>query len=66
MVRRRHRGPARPPAHEAPPYGFDPHIVSPGGPDGPDFALLRLDAWRIELAGAPPAEALPATVWRRR
>jgi hypothetical protein len=47
------------------PYGFDPAPMFPAGPRDPAFGLLRLDARRIELAGAlgdpPPAQ----TVWRR-
>ena len=53
-------------AADPPPYGFDPAPMFPEGPGGPAFGLLRLDARRIELAGAlgdpPPAQ----TVWRRR
>ena len=38
----------------APPYGFDPQPIWPGGPDGDDFVAIRLVARRIELFGAPP------------
>jgi hypothetical protein len=38
----------------APPYGFDPAPIWPGGPDGDDFIAIRLEARRIELFGAPP------------
>ena len=38
----------------APPYGFDPAPIWPGGPDRDDFVAIRLVARRIELFGAPP------------
>jgi hypothetical protein len=38
----------------APPYGFDPAPIWPGGPDGDDFVAIRLVARRVELFGAPP------------
>lgn len=50
-------------ACDEPPYGFDPAPMFPEGPRDPGFCLLRLDARRIELAGAPGATG-PA-VWRR-
>ncbi len=50
-------------AAEPPPYGFDPSPMFPAGHADPAFALLRLDAWRIELAGAPDPSA--GLVWRR-
>ena len=47
----------------APPYGFDPEPIWPGGPEGTDFVAIRLVARRIELFGAPPlvwkAAAMP-------
>jgi len=52
-------------AGDEPPDGFDPAAISPGGPDSADFGLLRMDAWRIGLAGAhgdPPPAPL---VWHR-
>ena len=36
----------------APPYGFDPAPIWPGGPEGDDFVAIRLEARRIELFGA--------------
>jgi hypothetical protein len=38
----------------APPYGFDPALIWPGGPDGDGFVAVRLVARRIELFGTPP------------
>jgi hypothetical protein len=38
----------------APPYGFDPAPIWPGGPEGDDFVAVRLVARRIELFGRPP------------
>ena len=52
-------------AAEPAPYGFDPAPMFPGGPDDPGFGLLRLDARRIELAGAPGEPPPAQTVWRR-
>lgn len=50
-------------AAEPEPYGFDPAPMFPAGHGDPAFHLLRLDARRIELAGAPGPQA--AAVWRR-
>ena len=50
-------------AAEPAPYGFDPGPIFPGGPADPAFGLLRLEARRIELAGAPDPAA--GAVWRR-
>jgi general stress protein 26 len=50
-------------AAEELPYGFDPAPIFPEGPADPAFHLLRLEARRIELAGAPGRTG-PA-VWRR-
>jgi len=32
-----------------PPYGYDPQIIWRNGPDDPDYGLLKLTPWRIEL-----------------
>ena len=45
----------------APPYGFDPAPIWPGGPDGDDFVAIRLVAHRIELFGA---SADTRAVWK--
>lgn len=47
------------------PYGFDPGPMFPAGPRDPAFHLLRLDARRIELAGAPGEDPDAGGVWRR-
>lgn len=48
------------------PYGFDPLLIWKKGPDGPDFGVLRLDPWRVELTGTPElTRGLPARVWQR-
>lgn len=41
------------------PYGFDPSPMWPGGPEAPGFVVIRVEATRVSLFGAPP------TVWRR-
>ena len=37
-----------------PPLGFDPGVMW-GSPEDPDFGLLKLTPWRIELASLRPA-----------
>ncbi len=32
-----------------PPYGYDPAIIWQAGPDDPEYGLLKLEPWRIEL-----------------
>ncbi len=32
-----------------PPYGYDPAIIWQAGPDDPEYGLLKLTPWRIEL-----------------
>ena len=58
-------GSGRPPAADAAPYGDDLGAIFPAGPGDPGFGLLRLVAWRIELAGAAGDAPPPVTVWRR-
>ncbi|MCH7521428.1 MAG: pyridoxamine 5'-phosphate oxidase family protein, partial [Candidatus Marinimicrobia bacterium] len=31
------------------PYGYDPAIIWQAGPDDPEYGLLKLTPWRIEL-----------------
>ncbi len=33
----------------SPPYGYDPAIIWQAGPDDPEYGLLKLAPWRIEL-----------------
>ena len=48
-----------------PPLGFDPAVNMWKGPDDPDFGLLKLAPWRIELASLKPTEdGWKATVWK--
>ena len=51
-------------ASEPEPYGFDPSIWG-GTPDDPGFALVRLEPWRIELAGYPTLWNWDSKVWRK-
>ena len=53
------------PRGEPAPYGFDPGEIFAAEPGDPAFALMRLDARRIELAGAPGEDGPPQpAVWR--
>lgn len=52
-----------------PPLGYDPAMIPvwKDGPDTPDFGVLKLTPWRIELFGmnvAAPGQ--PPLVWRPR
>jgi general stress protein 26 len=61
-----------------PPLGYDPAMIWQAGPGDPNFGLLKLTPWRIELNGIAemmaelrlePGAPLPATVsavWRAR
>jgi hypothetical protein len=54
-------------AAAAPPMGYDPSAIWPDGPEGPDFAAIRLDPWRVQTrSAAAMAAAEPYAVWRRR
>ena len=49
-----------------PPLGHDPAMISPGGPEDPDAAVIRLDPWRLKVADAATlAAGGEARVWRR-
>ena len=51
----------------APPMGYDPASIWPDGPEGDDFAAIRLDPWRVQTRGAAAmAAGEPYAVWRRR
>lgn len=32
-----------------PGVGYDPHLYWSGGPDSPDYQLLRIDPWRVQV-----------------
>lgn len=46
------------------PYGYDPSFWG-GTPDLPAFALLRCEAWQVELAGYPKLWEWQSTRWTR-
>lgn len=47
------------------PMGYDPGLFWKGGPSDPDFGVLKLTPWRIELYSVPDMFAgTPAQVWR--
>jgi hypothetical protein len=46
------------------PAGYDPATIWPDGPEADDFAILRLDPWRLRVATAAQlATGEPAAVW---
>jgi hypothetical protein len=48
------------------PAGFDPATIF-SGPDAEDFAVIRLDPWRLRVATASEiAAGEPFAVWRER
>ena len=46
-----------------PPLGYDPIISWPGGVDDPEYGVLKLTPWRIELIGLATIQD-GGTVWR--
>lgn len=49
-----------------PPVGYDPAIIPvwKDGPESPEFGVLKLTPWRIELTGLQVSAEKPALVWR--
>ena len=45
-----------------PPLGYDPAAIWPQGPHGDDFAVIRMEAWRVRLRRGTDAGA-PFRVW---
>lgn len=45
------------------PYGYDPAMFWPGGPDSPEFGVLKLDPWRLEIGSLMTMMTGP-TVWK--
>jgi uncharacterized pyridoxamine 5'-phosphate oxidase family protein len=48
---------------EEEPYGYDPAMFWPDGPEEETFGVLKCEPWRLELAGMTP-EAFESRVWR--
>ena len=46
-----------------PPLGYDPGTIWKG-PDDPDFGLLNLQPWRIEVESNEPGVGITRKVWR--
>lgn len=45
--------------------GYDPRPFWPAGPDGPDFHVLRLTPWRVQvLRGRELAAGIPPRIWQ--
>jgi hypothetical protein len=45
--------------------GYDPRPFWPGGPDAPDFHVLRLVPWRVQvLRGRELAAVIPSRIWQ--
>ena len=51
-----------------PPVGYDPAIIPAwkDGPEGPEFGVLKLTPWRIELTGIQANFGQPPLVWRQQ
>jgi len=48
-----------------PPYGYDPAIIWQAGPDDPEYGLLKLTPWRIELYSLKDlVTGTEPTVWK--
>ena len=48
------------------PVGYDPAAFWPGGPDDPNFGVLKLTPWRLEVWGiAAMSQGEPPQVWRQ-
>ena len=48
-----------------PPYGYDPAIIWQAGPDDPEYGLLKLTPWRIELCALKDlVTGTEPTVWK--
>ncbi|ACZ83355.1 pyridoxamine 5'-phosphate oxidase family protein [Streptosporangium roseum] len=48
-----------------PPVGYDPQTYWKKGPSDPEYHVLRLDPWRVQvLRGRDLATGRPARVWR--
>jgi general stress protein 26 len=45
------------------PYGYDPGMFWPAGPESGDFGVLRCTPWRIALSSMTPT-GFATTVWR--
>lgn len=48
-----------------PPYGYDPAMFFPTGPEDPELGLLKLTPWRIEVFSLAGAMQGDTKVWRR-
>lgn len=47
------------------PYGYDPAMFWPGGPQSDDFGLMKLTPWRIEVSSINDmAAGKPPLVWK--
>jgi hypothetical protein len=49
-----------------PPLGYDPRTIWSGGPDDPDYALLRLHAWRFQIVTVDSLTTRQPRVWTSR
>ena len=49
------------------PYGYDPAMFWPAGPQSDDFGALKLIPWRVEISAiADMASGKPPLVWRQQ
>jgi general stress protein 26 len=46
-----------------PPLGYDPHTIWPAGSHDPDYALLRFEAWRVQIVTVETLTSRQPRVW---
>jgi hypothetical protein len=46
-----------------PPLGYDPGTIWSGGPADPDYSLLRLDPWRVQIVTVETLASRRPRVW---
>jgi hypothetical protein len=53
-------------ASTPPPLGYDPSTIWSGGPDDAEYALLRFDAWRVQIVTVETLNTRRPRVWTAR
>lgn len=46
-----------------PPLGYDPQTIWSGGPEDPDYSLLKLEAWRVQIVTVATLTSRRPRVW---
>jgi general stress protein 26 len=47
------------------PYGYDPAVFFPAGPEDPEFGVLKLTPWRVEVFSLATQMQGQGKVWRQ-